>query len=534
MKKTIQLLLLCIITIQLKAQTGSFVNGIFIAPSGSTIVLQNSNADILSLLTKKDTSNSSRIVFKFPKSLAAGAKYNVSVKTGPAGMVSKITNGNGVLPQTGNGVKIECDYKYDLVSRSTKDANFSTFYESSLPAVAGGENEEGRFVAFVSNSAKFCGASGKFRQVFWRDRNTGKTFLISAGTKGEEGNNDSYAPSMSIDGRTVAFESNASNLVDGDKNGFKDVFVWESATGKIQRVSIGPNGVEANGESFEPSLTSGEIAYTSSASNLVPGVDAGSVVNVYWRNLVTGEQKLISIDYKTRKGGGGSRPSISQVSGDSTKIAFHSASPNLVSGDNNGFWDIFLYSKNKPLKRISLTYNGGERNQGDESATRDVKPSISGNGRYVAFTTTATNVVPDDKNNAQDVFVVDTWNGAVKRVSVDSKGIEGNGDSPIGQGEKIAISYDGKWIAFNSKAKNLGAPDYNFFMHNTETGDTRAVTTGSDGCLTTQPVMSINASYVVFGMCPKLDTRFQSSGIFAAYTGIAGTRFSDQTAEIKN
>ena len=526
MKKIIKLLIVCFVTTLARAQTGSFVTGVFIAPSGANIVLQNSNADNLSLVAKKDSLTYSQNIFKFSKPLAPAAKY-ITIKSAPANMASKITNDQGVAPIAANTVKVECDYKFDLISRGTKDASFSTFYESSMPTVAGDNGEEGRYVAFISNAAGFCGTTGKYRQLFWRDRNTGIIKLISAASNGEAGNGDSYAPSMTPDGHTVAFESNATNLVEGDKNGVKDIFIWDSFTGKIQRVSTGPKGIEANGESFEPSITTGEIAFTSSATNLVAGIDAGSMVNVYWRNLNTGEQKLVSMDYKTRKGAGGSRPSISMVAGDSTKIAFHSASPDLVPGDKNNFWDIFLYSKNKPLKRITLTYNGEERNQGTESATRDVKPSISGNGRYVAFTTTATNMVPDDNNNAQDVFVVDTETDSVRRVSVDANGKEGNGDSPIGQGEKIAISYDGKWTAFNSKAKNLGAPDYNFFMHNSATGETKAVTTGSDGCLTTQPAMSGNASYLVFGMCPKLDTRFQSSGIFAAYTGIAGTRFSE-------
>lgn len=526
MKKIMKLLTVCFLTTMANAQTGSFVTGVFIAPSGTNIGLQNSNGDNLSLVAKKDTLTYSKNIFKFSKSLAAATKYNITIKSVPANMAFKITNGQGVTPIPANTVKVECDYKFDLVSRSTKDATFSSFYESNMPAIAGDNDEEGRYVAFISNAAGFCGTTGKYRQLFWRDRNTGVTKLISAANNGEAGNGDSYAPSMTPDGHTVAFESNATNLVDGDKNNVKDIFIWDSFTGKTKRVSEGPNGIEANGESFEPSLTRGEIAFTSSATNLVAGVDAGSMVNVYWRNLVTGDQKLVSMDYKTKKGAGGSRPSISMVAGDSTKIAFHSASPNLVAGDNNNFWDIFLYSKNKPLKRISLTYNGEERNQGNESATRDVKPSISGNGRYVAFTTTATNMVPDDKNNAQDVFVADTEKDTVIRVSVDANGKEGNGDSPIGQGEKIAISYDGSWTAFNTKATNLGAPDYNFFMHQSVSGETRAVTTGKDGCITTQPVMAINASYVVFGMCSKLDIRFQSSGIFAAYTGIAGTRFN--------
>jgi len=528
MKKIFSLLLLCFATAHLQAQTTSFVNGIFIAPPGATIVLQNNNADNLSLVAKKDTSTYSRNVFKFPKPLAAGTKYTVTVKAAPALMAAKITNGQGVLPITGNIIKVECDYKFDLISRSTNNATFSSFYESAMPAVAGDNGEEGRYVAFMSNAAGFCGTTGKYRQLFWRDRNTGITKLISAAENGEAGNADSYAPSITHDGRTVAFESNATNLVEGDKNGVKDIFIWDSFTGKIQRVSLGPNGIEANGESFEPSITAGEIAYTSSATNLVPGMEKSSSVNVFWRNLLTSEQKLLSMDYKTKKPAGGSRPSITVLAGDSTKIAFHSASPNLVPGDKNNFWDIFVYSKSRPLKRISLTYNGEERNQGSESASRDVRPSISGDGRYVAFTTTATNMVPDDKNNAQDVFVVDTETGTVVRASINSIGIEGNGDSPIGQGQKVAISYDGKWTAFNSMATNMGVPAYNFIMHNTATGETRPVTNEKSGCLTTQPVLSMNASYVVFGTCPKLDARFSSSGIFAAYTGLSNTRFSKQ------
>jgi Tol biopolymer transport system component len=528
MKNIFVCFLLCIVNKALQAQNNFIVNGVFIAPSGTSIGLQNNKTDNLSLTAKKDTAASVKTAFKFSKPLVKAALYNISVKSLPAGMDTKITNGQGVVPITGPAVKVECDYRFDLVTRSTKNATFSTFYESSSPVVAGGSREEGRFVAFVSNSVNFCGTSGKYRQIFWRDRNTGITKLVSVTANGKEGNGDSNAPSMSVEGHTVAFESYAADLVDGDKNNVRDIFLWDERTGKLQRVSTGPEGIEANGESSEPSLTSGEIAFTSRATNLVTGVDAASMINVYWRNLETGEQKMLSVDYLTKKGAGGSKPSISQVAGSETRIAFSSASPNLVPGDKNNFWDIFIYSKNKPLKRISLTYNGEERNQGNESGSRDVMPSISGDGRFVAFATTATNMVPGDNNNAQDVFVADIERGTVIRVSVDANGKEGNGDSPIGQGEKVAISFDGQWTAFNSKASNLGAPAYNFIMHHAPTGETRAITTGKDGCLTAQPVMSINASYLVFGMCPKLDARYPSSGIFAAYTTIAGTRFSDQ------
>lgn len=532
-KKIFCYFLLCFVTVKLQAQTSFVVNGVFIAPPGTTVILQNNNTDLLSLVAKKDAALYSINPFKFSKQLNKDARYNITIKSSPAAMATKMTNENGVLSATGKTLVVECDYKFDLVSRSTKDEHFSTFYECFSPAVAGATNEEGRYVAFVSNSVKFGGASGKYRQIFWRDRNTGITKLVSIAANGDEGNGDSNSPSMSVDGHSVAFESYANNLVAGDKNGVRDIFIWDAVTGNIQRVSTGPGGIEANGESSEPSLGTGEIAFTSYASNLVNGVDAASMMNVYWRNLQTGEQKMLSVDYKTKKGAGGARPSISIVAGDETKISFSSSSPNLVPGDKNDFWDIFLYSKNKPLKRISLTYNGGERNQGNESATRDVRSSISGDGRYVAFATTASNMVPDDKNNAQDVFVVNTQTDSVVRVSVSGTGQEGNADSPIGQGEKIAISYDGTWTAFNTMATNLGTGAYNFIMHNRTSGETRAITNSKESCITTQPVMSINGSYVVFGMCTNLDTRFKAAGIFASYTAISGTRFRDQATEIK-
>ena len=524
MKKIFFVVILSTITVQLQAQNTTALNGTFFAPSGTKIILQNNNTDDLALTAKKDTGKIySRNPFSFTKKLAAGANYNVTVKSIPVGMSCKITNGYNVMPST--GVKIECDNSYDLISRSTKDSTLSTFYECTSPVVAGPLTYEGRYVAFVSYGAGFCGTTGKYRQIFWRDRNTGITKLVSLNVNGEEGNGNSFAPSMSVDGHTVAFESYATNLVEGDANGVRDIFVWDFFTGKVQRVSVGAGNVEANAQSFQPSVMAGEIAYVSNASNLTGGVDGTSTTNVYWSNLTTGEQKLISIDPKTGKGVGGSNPSINMDGGGGTKIAFCSYASSLVADDNNGLWDIFVWNPYKPLKRVSLTSTGGERNQGTESSSRDVAPSISGNGRYVAFATTATNMVPNDNNNAQDVFVVDTETGAVVRASVNINGKEGDADSPIGQGEKIAINYDGTWTAFTTRATTLGVPEFNIVMHNGITGETRTVSkvTGSQVGV---PVLSLKANYVIFGMGSPLDARFKSSGIFAAFTAISGSRFN--------
>lgn len=534
MKRNILSTLLCLSATVSVAQTGSsLLYGVFSAQDHTNVVLQINGKDDLSLTNHLDSNRSfGRNPFNFIKPYTNGSTYNVTVKSSSPGMTCVVTaGGQGIIAANTPRVKVDCDYSYDLVSRSTNDAAFGSFYESSAPVVGGNIWEEGRYVAFVSSAKGLDGSSGKHRQVFWRDRNTGITKMISIAPNGEEGNGDSFAPAMDINGRRVAFESYSSNLSAGDANGVRDVFYWDAITGNVIRVSSGPGGTDANAESFEPTFSGGGdlIAFTSSASNLTPGVEGTSTPNVYRNYLLENSITLISMDYKTQKAVGGSKPSYS---GDGTRLAFYSYASTLVPGDNNNLWDIFLYERNKPLKRISLTSAGGERNQGTESMSRIVAPSISLNGRYVAFATTATNMVPEDNNNAQDVFVVDVESGAVVRASVGTTGAEGDADSPVGQGEKIAINYDGKWVAFTTKATNLGTLPDNIVMHKMTNGENRAITSVK-GSYAGVPCMSRKGSYVVFGMGTRLDTRFASSGIFSMYTGVAGSRFSTQN-EINN
>jgi hypothetical protein len=231
---------------------------------------------------------------------------------------------------------------------------------------------------------------------------------------------------------------------------------------------------------------------------------------------------MISIDPRAKKGGGGSKPSISY---DGSRVAFYSHSETLVSNDNNGLWDIFLWEKDNPkLKRISLTNDHKERNQGSESANRVVAPAISGNGRYIAYATTATNMVPNDNNNFQDVFLYDSNTDSTIMVSNANDGKQGNGDSPIGQGEKIAITFDGSWVAFSTNTTNLGVPAANVVMHNRLTGQNKAVS-NVVGSSVGRATLSQQGGYVVFGIGGKIDTRFQSSGIFANFTGVGPCRF---------
>ena len=503
----------------------SLLSGTYSAPSGSAIILQCNGKNDLPLTAKKETgkvfSNNS---FNFATPFPDGTKYKVTLKKAPAGQTCIVYAGSeGTMPQTANTLRVCCDYTYDHVSRSSDDKTFSTFYESSDPDVGGAVGEDGRYIVFVS-SATFAGSKGKHRQIFWRDRNTGTTKLISSSSSGEEGNADSYYPAISGDGKTVAFESHSSNLVEGDNNGLRDVFVWHASTGKIETVSVGKKGTAANAESYEASV-SGDgnlIAFTSAASN-ISVIDKGvSNNNVFIRDLKLDTTIMISIDPIAQKGGGGSKPSISY---DGSRVAFYSHTSTLVPNDNNGIWDIFLWEKNiKTLKRISLTSDHKERNQGNESANRVVAPAISGNGRYIAYSTTANNMVPSDNSNFQDVFVYDSNTDITIMVSNGIDGKQGNADSPIGQGEKIAITFDGKWVAFSTNATNFGVPAANVVMCNWSTGLNKPVSTVS-GSSVGRATLSQQGGYVVFGIGGKLDSRFQSSGIFANYTGVGPCRW---------
>ena len=505
----------------------SSLTGTFYAPSGIGIVLQNNGKKDLALFPKNEIGKTFTITnFTFPTPLADGEMFNITLKNITAGQTIYIYPGaNGTMPQSAK-TQMASDYTYDLVTRSSNDAKFSTFYDGSDASVGGNPGEEGRYIAYVS-SAVFSGGSGKYRQVFWRDRNTGTTKLISTTPTGEEGNGDCYAPAISGDGKSVAFESNATNLVSDDKNGVKDIFIWRSVTNKIERVSVGNDDKEANAASYEPSV-SGDgnlIAFTSTASNLSPTEKGTSNNNVFLRDMQLNTTIMISIDPSSKKGGGGSNASIAY---DGKRMAFYSQTSTLVSDDKNGLWDIFLWEQNNPqLKRISLTADGRERNQGEESVNRIVSPSISGNGRYIAYTTSASNMVPGDDKNFQDVFIYDTQTNTTITASTTADGKFGNADSPIQQGEKIAISYDGNYVAYSTKATNLGVPASNIVMYDVAAKKNRAVS-NVVGSGVGRAVMSYSGSYVVFGIGAKLDSRFASSGIFANYTGVGICRFCGQ------
>lgn len=455
-----------------------------------------------------------------------GDTYRIIQTGGPRQCVLQFNT--GIVPDSGILVQADCRKQApvifppgdsaDLITRNTTNSKQYTYYESWTPVIGGKGKDEGRFVAFTMYGGGTDGSTGKYRQVFWRDRKQGITKLISKTTAGVEGNGDCFVPAISADGQTVAFESYASNLCATDNNAVRDVFVWNAATDLVSLVSKAVTGGTGNGESYEP-VISGDgnvIAYTSSASDIVILEPVFNTPNVYVYTQESGSTIFITKDVKTGKAAGGYAPSISE---DGRRITFCSFSSKLVARDENNLWDIFLWKSGVPaLQRISVPAGGGERTQGEESASRVVWPAISGNGEYIVYATTAGGLVPEDKNKLQDIYMYTVATRQVKRISVGEGGLDGNGDSPVGQGERIGISYDGSWITYNTAADNLGVPKGNIILQNTITGQRIPITRSAYGS-TARPAISGSGLYVAAGCSEKYDRRFASSGLFMFYTG---------------
>jgi Tol biopolymer transport system component len=180
--------------------------------------------------------------------------------------------------------------------------------------------------------------------VFVHDRVTGQTSRVSVSSSGEQGNGESRFPSLSADGRYVAFESLASNLVPSDTNGTPDVFIHDRVTGQMTRVSVSSSGEEGNGNSSEASVSANGryVAFHSSASNLVPG-DTNGTWDVFVHDRVTGQTSRVSVSSSGEQGNGNSYEA--NISPDGRYVAFGSAASNLVPGDTNGTPDVFVHDR---------------------------------------------------------------------------------------------------------------------------------------------------------------------------------------------
>ncbi|MBE5315051.1 MAG: PD40 domain-containing protein [Xanthomonadales bacterium] len=341
---------------------------------------------------------------------------------------------------------------------------------------------DGRFVSFQSVNAQLVEPDlNAAADVFVRDRSAQVTARASAAYAGVRNTGDSSAAAISRDGETVVFASNSRALIAGDTNGRSDVFLRNSTSGAVQRVSIAADGVQANGDSFAPAYAeaSGEVFFLSSATNLIAN-DTNGRVDLFAKRLSDGSVRRISTAFGSQSPVDALGPIA--VSRDGLRVVFTSADRSEYlgsTGDRNGFVDIVLILRDGQssspliLSRVAAGLGNGD----------SVQASISDDGQRIAFASDATNFQLDGGSAVRDVFVyafAPTPAGLRFLASSDASGAPGNGHS-----EQPALSPDGRYVAFVSDASNLVPGDTNgvrdVFVKDLQTGAIERVNTSSSG-----------------------------------------------------
>ena len=395
--------------------------------------------------------------------------------------------------------------------------------EANRDCFASSVSGDGTLVAFETDATSLTvPATNGFRHILLRDRSSGTTTCVSVNSSGAQGQDHSFRPSVSLNGRYVAFASEARNLASNDFNGSDDIFVHDLVTGETFNVSVSSTGEQGDDDSCDPSISADGrmVVYQSEAPNLVPG-DTLGFWDVFVRDRQTTTTTRVSVSTAGAQGNGNSRSyndARSRVSPDGRFVVFESVATNLVFGDTNGVADIFVRDRDTDADglydepgsvstvRVSVSSGGGQGNG------KSSEPSIASGGRFVAFRSSADNLVSNDSNGSYDIFVHDRDTdtdgvfdepGAIStiRVSVSSAGQQGNSDSHL-----PAICADGHSVAFQSWAGNLVGGDTNsahdIFVHDMRTQETWRVSLrqngGESGGACKNPAISSGGRFVTF------------------------------------
>ena len=310
---------------------------------------------------------------------------------------------------------------------------------------------DARLVAFSSAATNLApDGNGDLRDVFLYDQASGAVQLISAGPGGLAANGRSGHPVLSGDGRRVAFASRASNLVFDDGNAAADVFAFDPEGGLV-RASAATGGAEADGASAEPDLSAdgSVLVFTSRATNLVPGDDNGRS-DVFVRDLRTGATAIVSAGRRGAAADGDS--SAPAISADGRFVSFSSSAGNLVAGDGNARPDVFLRDLHAGRTELVSVANDGSGQDAALAGGRAQVSDVSRNGRFVVFESDATSLVRRDRNRRTDIFLRDRAARLTRRVSLSTTNEEGSGASLL-----PSITPDGRFVAFSSRADDLVA-----------------------------------------------------------------------------
>lgn len=316
----------------------------------------------------------------------------------------------------------------------------------AFPAVS----KNGRIVVWESDASNLVegDTNAKF-DIFVRDMKTGVTTRVSVATNGTEGNDHSFNPSVSHNGRWIAFDSGATNLVEGDSNARQDCFVHDRKTGVTTLISLDEQGQQGFFNTLAPELSgNGRYAVMASECKLVAG-DGGNSFDIYVRDLKTGALSWVSQNTSGSEGSAGC--GSASISSNGRFVAFDSSANDLIEEDGNGFADIFVRDLKKgTTRRVSLGPAGVEADG------HCINTHIAGNGKAVVFESFATTLVADDDNGLRDVFVAGLKPGTTTLASVSTGGIQSDADSA-----DTSITTNGRFVSFYSTSELLVAGDAN-------------------------------------------------------------------------
>ena len=322
---------------------------------------------------------------------------------------------------------------------------------------------DGRYVAYMSQKHYDTPENIPYYKVLVHDRQSGVTDTIV--TFDGPGPDESFGPSryrvsISADGRFVVFDTHRADLVPGDTNGAIDVFVYDRTTKAFSRVSVASDGHEGNGESDYPTITADGryVAFWSSATNLVPG-DTNGAADVFLHDRQTGVTERVSVNSSGEQLQGGSDANPPALSSDARYVAFVTPTGELANGVP--YYDVFVRD------RVALVTQRIDTGPDGASDGFEGGVSLSADGRYVAFVSRSSNLVPGDTNTfpdarhteAPDVFVHDRATGEVEIASVKSNGLQ----LPISGAP--SLSADGRLVAFFSYERASGRRNESIYVH---------------------------------------------------------------------
>jgi hypothetical protein len=371
---------------------GSFATNLITPSSGpqpSRIILRDRKLGVTSEVDVS-TAGVSANGQSFNPAISATGRY-VAFDSSATNLVKGDTNG-----------RIDVFVHDRVTGRTTRislpDAGGQAHGDSVLPSISA----DGRYVAFLSTAANLTPQPARrLSNVYVHDRTAGTTQLISAGWAGTAANRDSNDAQISADGSSVVYSTYATNIMAGDTNNAADVFVRHLPAGTTTRVDVSSTGEPADRGAADATISGDgrRVAFTS-ASSLTPD-DQNPSNDVYWHDVGSGTTRLVSA---TANGSSGDqRSELASISTDGNVVCFYSEADDLVSGDTNDAGDHFLRDvAGGSTQRISVTTAGGQALGAGFSVT---PCRISGDGLHVVFTSLASNLVAGDTNAAFDVFI---------------------------------------------------------------------------------------------------------------------------------